>query len=99
MSDSIGVSFSKHVAFDITRYTVNDMKGWTEWNVQLWLFNDEPTYRLVQGEIAYYRRHGGGLDAAADSIYHYLVESDGQTHTPDGAKYSRTNIRKAIVGE
>ena len=67
----------------------NGHKNWNHWNVSLWLFNDEPLYRLTQWAV----RHPPTLDAAA----HYI---NGMTDdkTPDGAPYTFTSIRAALVG-
>lgn len=64
-------------------------KNWNHWNVSLWLFNDEPTYRLVQRAV----RISDTLDEAADYI---LAEMPPET--PDGAPYTFSSVRAALVG-
>lgn len=72
------------------------MKNWTQWNVGLWLNNDEPLYRLMQ---SFLRKSGGNKDLAASAMFTALTDAThgmGITHTPDGAKYSFSNIRAAM---
>lgn len=71
----------------------NGHKNWNHWNVSLWLFNDENLYRLLAREI----RESPSLDYAADSLL-WELNAHGLTHTPDGAPYTRTSIRAAMVG-
>ena len=67
----------------------NGHKNWNHWNVSLWLFNDETTYRLMRFCV----RHNHTLDDAAHALLRHLV-----AHTPDGAPYTFTSIRAALVG-
>lgn len=72
------------------------MKNWTQWNVGLWLNNDEPLYRAMQSFV---RAAGGNKDRAARAFFHALTDANygkAVTHTPDGAKYSISNIRAAM---
>lgn len=64
-------------------------KCWAYWNVSLYLFNDEGTYRMVQSEV----KRASTLDVAAQNILNNLPDK-----TPDGAKYSKSAIRAALVG-
>ena len=61
-------------------------------NVTLWILNDEGLYRTA---LAFTRRYHRPL--AARLMLDVLVEA-GITHTPDGAKYTVTAIRAAMVG-
>lgn len=70
----------------------NGHKNWTHWNVSLWLNNDEGLYREMQ---LYCRRYD--REKAAELMMDSLTEC-GITETPDGAKYSKTAIRAAMVG-
>lgn len=63
-------------------------RGWTRWNVALWIANDEGLYRMALEAI----RQTKTLDQAAERICEVL----GGKQTPDGAKYSKTAIRAAI---
>ena len=67
----------------------NGHKNWNHWNVSLWLFNDEELYRLTQWAV----RHARTLDDAANWINHLTNDE-----TPDGAPYTFTSIRAALVG-
>lgn len=70
----------------------NGHKNWTHWNVSLWLNNDEGLYRMMQQAV---RRHTRG--PAARLMLCGLHEM-GLTKTPDGAVYSASSIRAAMVG-
>lgn len=67
----------------------NGHKNWNHWNVALWINNDEGLYRLAMNCIA----STGNRDEAASKMLEYLGEK-----TPDGAPYSKTTIRAAMVG-
>lgn len=71
----------------------NGYRNWSQWNVSLWLNNDESLYR----EMRYYIRISISKDRAANLMAHSLRES-GMTHTPDGAAITKTGIRAAMVG-
>lgn len=73
--------------------TYNGHKNYNHWNVSLWLNNDEPLYRLAQMAA----RDQINRDAAARYMLDVLA-SRGVTHTPDGAPYSVTTIKAAMVG-
>lgn len=64
-------------------------KCWAYWSVSLWLFNDEGMYRMVKSEV----KRASTLDVAAQNILNNLPDK-----TPDGAKYSKSAIRAALVG-
>lgn len=75
----------------------NGHKNWTHWNVALWLANDEGLYRAALDHI----NETKNLDAAADALFYTLTDNQwgiGMTCTPDGAKFSKTNIRAALAG-
>lgn len=67
----------------------NGHKNWTHWNVSLWLHNTEEWYDLMNHAIIMTpnRRE------AALWVLHNLPEK-----TPDGARYSFTAVRAAMVG-
>jgi len=68
---------------------MNGHKNWNHWNVSLWLFNDEKLYRLMVGIV----RLSSTKDQAAGLILGYLPK-----RTPDGAPYTYTSVRAALVG-
>ena len=69
----------------------NGYKNWNQWNVALWLHNDEGLYRTMCIIRRHYSRVG---DAAAAMLA--LLNRGGTTETPDGARYSVTAIRTAM---
>ena len=71
----------------------NGYKNWNHWNVSLWINNDERLYRIALAHI----KRTGNKAAAARHMFFDLANNIA-THTPDGAKYSVTSIRKAMVG-
>lgn len=70
---------------------------WNRWNVALWLNNDEPLYRAM---VSFYRAAGKNKDRAARAMYHALTDdlAGPITHTPDGARYTISAIRYAMIG-
>jgi len=68
----------------------NGHRNWNHWNVSLWLFNDEGLYRLMRQAV----RHHSTLDAAARRLVSCYLPSE----TPDGAPYTFTSVRAALVG-
>lgn len=71
----------------------NGYKNKTQWNVSLWINNDEGLYQLAREFIA-------ANDNRNDAARHMMLflELTGQDKTPDGFKYSTTAIRAAMVG-
>lgn len=67
----------------------NGHKNYNAWNVSLWLSNEECLYRLVQICLKTSRNK----DLAARKILSQLPDE-----TPDGVKFSYTNVRLALVG-
>lgn len=79
----------------------NGHKNWNHWNVSLWINNDEGLYRMAQECIAEVRKSTpkhGTKKHMAYLMLNTLREDMGITHTPDGAPYSVTTIRAAMVG-
>lgn len=70
----------------------NGYRNWTQWNVSLWINNDEALYRVAKMLV---RIHG--KQRAAERLLQDLNDN-GIHETPDGAKYSVTAIRAALVG-
>lgn len=72
--------------------TYQGHKNWNHWNVSLWINNDEGLYRLAR-EARYQHRDA---NTAAQSVLEALREA-GNDKTPDGAPYSISSIRAALV--
>lgn len=71
----------------------NGHKNWNHWNVSLWINNDEGLYQTALGYIAEFSHKGN----AAEAMLNGLNEM-GIYKTPDGAPYSKSSIRAAMVG-
>ena len=69
----------------------NGHKNWNHWNVSLWINNDEGLYNLVQS----YLRSTWTKDKAAQYVFDEYFKGK---ETPDGAPYSVSAIRAAMVG-
>jgi len=69
--------------------TYNEYKNWNTWNVSLWLNNEESLYRTMVECI----RSTRNRDEAARVLLTLLPET-----TPDGARYNKTAIKKAMQG-
>ena len=67
-------------------------KNWNHWNVSLWLNNDEGLYGLMLDCISKEETK----DKAARVLLSILKEM-GLHETPDGAPYSVSAIRAAMV--
>jgi hypothetical protein len=68
----------------------NGHKSWAHWNVSLWLFNEEHTYRRIKTLLS--------CNRTKDEVARQLLTELPET-TPDGAKYTFTTVRAALVGE
>lgn len=66
----------------------NGHKNWNHWNVSLWINNDEFLYRR-----AVHLCHTVGKAEAAEMLLRELPDA-----TPDGAPYSKSAVRAAMVG-
>ena len=72
----------------------NGHKNWNHWNVSLWINNDEYLYGAAKNCV---RRYKGSRDSAVRHMLGWLKDQE-ITHTPDGAPYSLSSIRSAMVG-
>lgn len=67
----------------------NGHPSWAAWNVSLWLGNEEPLYRLAM----YHLERAGSATRAARPLL-----ADLPARTPDGARYTVSNLRHALLG-
>lgn len=76
--------------------TFNGHKNWNHWNVSLWLSNDESLYRTMR-QCVYSTKT---RTQAAETMLELLkaAQHTSAPKTPDGAPYSVTSIRAAMVG-
>ena len=65
----------------------NGHKNWSQWNQSLWVNNDEGLYRRAAELCRRYNK-----DRAARILRSELPE-----RTPDGARWSVTGIRNAMI--
>lgn len=77
----------------MTSKPYNGHKNYNHWNVALWVHNDESLYALAL-RLTHDART---MDEAASTMLATL-HANGITKTPDGAPYSVTAIRAAMVG-
>ena len=73
----------------MTTKTFNGHKNYNHWNVSLWINNDESLYQLAMECI----KSTNTRDKAVERMLRLLG-----THTPDGARYSKSSVRAAMVG-
>ena len=67
----------------------NGYPSWNQWNVSLWINNDEGLYNMCRDAVIQY-----GYDKAVGHIYSVI----GGEKTPDGGVYNPTALRRAIRG-
>lgn len=71
--------------------TYNGFKNYNQWNVSLWINNDEGLYALAKR----LDRVSINKQRAAELMLAHL-KANRVTHTPDGAPYTVTSIRVAL---
>jgi hypothetical protein len=71
----------------------NGHPSYNAWNVSLWINNDEGLYAMAKDNIQWWK---GQRNKAAQAMFDQLIDC-GITHTPDGVRYTVTNIRRAMV--
>lgn len=73
--------------------TYNGHKNWNHWNVSLWINNNPELYELARRCIRYSTHKYTAVE-----VFLAGLEERGITHTPDGAPYSKSAVRAAMVG-
>ncbi len=73
--------------------TYNGHKNWTQWNVALWIGNDESLYRLARTLVRHHRTRKAAAAAFVQAMAEYAMPA-----TPDGARYSMTAVLAAMKG-
>lgn len=80
----------------------NGHRNWTQWNVSIWINNDEGLYRLAQHAIQITENRTLAAKAMLQDLKAGVAmpgEVRGNSpRTPDGARYSVTAIRNAMRG-
>jgi len=81
----------------------NGHKNWNHWNVSLWLFNTENLYDQMCWEVSISRTLDEAARGILTSMQRYRTHQEGLSWyygnptTPDGAPYTFTSIRAALV--
>lgn len=70
-----------------TKY--NGHKNWNHWNVSLWINNDEALYAVAKDAIRYCNNRD-------EAVASFIAQAPAKT--PDGAPYSASSVRAAMVG-
>ena len=65
----------------------NGYPSWNQWNVSLWINNDESLYRFA---LSLVKQYGVGIAAVK------LSQTMRGEKTPDGAIYNLTSVRNAL---
>lgn len=73
----------------------NGHKNWNHWNVSLWINNDPGLYELARECI---RQNMNRTHSNRARAVHDFLELVGNDKTPDGAPYSASSVRAAMVG-
>lgn len=66
--------------------------NWNNWSVSLWINNDEGLYNLARKYVKFNTKKEAASKLLDD------LKMFGITHTPDGAPYTISSIRKALAG-
>ena len=71
--------------------------SYNAWNVALWISNDKGFYQLALDCLKEARTKRKPKITAAIAMLNFLNECS-ITHTPDGVRYTKTNILHALRG-
>ena len=77
----------------------NGHKNWQYWNVSLWISNTESLDCMALDCLAAFERIGYRERTIAAREMVTALRGLGDTHTPDGARYTVDNVRAAMRGQ
>ena len=75
----------------MTSKPYNGFKSWNQWNVSLWIGNDECLYGLAKEMLGKYK----SVRKASERFVYCMQD---QPKTPDGARYNLTSVMTALRG-
>ncbi len=76
----------------------NGHASWNQWNVALWIANDEALYRLAIHCIEETRRYTTCEAEHIEKATSLLLSCLEGERTPDGAVYNRLSVKRALAG-
>ncbi len=77
----------------------NGHKNWNHWNVSLWINNDEGLYNAARECISTTPTKSAAVEKMFQRVqgFHCAGDNIRSGRTPDGAPYSLSSVRAAMV--